>query len=107
MRNGAEVLRQLDALQRAGNGSASISGAAEEHEARLEAALASRGMQVSSGAYQSNGRRRGPGVPDDALEADIAARRRARQEKSAGFCPQCGGPVQKSDVFCPKCGAKL
>jgi predicted amidophosphoribosyltransferase len=36
----------------------------------------------------------------------LADRRRVRQEKAVGFCPQCGGPVQKSDRFCPKCGAK-
>ncbi len=35
----------------------------------------------------------------------IANRRRARSEKSSGFCPQCGKPIQKSDRFCPKCGA--
>jgi predicted amidophosphoribosyltransferase len=37
----------------------------------------------------------------------LAARRRARQDKSAGFCPQCGSPVQKSDLFCPRCGKAL
>jgi hypothetical protein len=45
--------------------------------------------------------------PDDSLEALLADRRRTRQEKSGGFCPQCGRSVQKSDRFCPKCGAKL
>ena len=45
--------------------------------------------------------------PDDELEALIATRRRARQEKSGGFCPQCGGAVVQSDRFCPKCGATL
>jgi hypothetical protein len=44
---------------------------------------------------------------DDDLETLIANRRRVRKEKSAGFCPQCGGPLQKSDRFCPKCGKKL
>jgi len=28
-------------------------------------------------------------------------------EKSGGFCPRCGKPVQKSDLFCPRCGATL
>ena len=45
--------------------------------------------------------------PDDELEALLANRRRERQEKSAGFCPQCGGALQQSDRFCPKCGASL
>jgi hypothetical protein len=44
---------------------------------------------------------------DDALEAAIADRRRARQKKSAGVCPGCGKPVRKSDRFCPKCGRAL
>ncbi|HWQ84225.1 MAG TPA: zinc ribbon domain-containing protein, partial [Anaerolineales bacterium] len=44
---------------------------------------------------------------DDSIEVALAQRRRQRQEKSAGFCPQCGGPVQKSDRFCPKCGTVL
>jgi ribosomal protein S27AE len=37
----------------------------------------------------------------------IASRRRERLEKAAGFCPQCGKPVQISDKFCPRCGASL
>ena len=45
--------------------------------------------------------------PDDDLEILLARRRRARQEKAAGFCPKCGSPVQKSDHFCPKCGARM
>ena len=44
---------------------------------------------------------------DDDLEAQIAARRRSKREKAAGFCPQCGRAVQKSDQFCPKCGERL
>lgn len=45
--------------------------------------------------------------PDDELEALIANRRRDRAEKAAGFCPQCGKPVQQSDRFCSKCGTPL
>ncbi len=45
--------------------------------------------------------------PDDDLEIMLANRRRVRQEKAGGFCPKCGGAVQKSDRFCPKCGAKI
>ena len=40
----------------------------------------------------------------DAVELAIAARRRARLEKSVGFCTNCGNPLQHSDVFCSKCG---
>jgi hypothetical protein len=41
---------------------------------------------------------------DDDLEILISTRRRSRLEKAAGFCPQCGNPVQKSDKFCYHCG---
>ena len=47
------------------------------------------------------------GEEDDDIETRIATRRRNRQDKSAGFCPQCGNPIQKSDRFCPKCGTGL
>jgi len=47
------------------------------------------------------------GSPDDELEALIANRRRERAEKAAGFCPQCGKPVQQSDRFCSRCGTPL
>jgi hypothetical protein len=41
---------------------------------------------------------------EDDLEKLIAARRRSHHEKTAGFCPQCGNPVQKSDKYCFHCG---
>jgi hypothetical protein len=44
---------------------------------------------------------------DEELERMIAARRRSHTEKSAGFCPKCGNPVQKSDKFCSRCGKTL
>lgn len=102
LRRGASVLRQLDAYQ--------IEGPAEDAEIRLEAAISARrgdsgGNAPQSKAAASNGNGRRAGIqPDDDLEALIASRRRERQEKAAGFCPQCGGPLQKSDLFCPKCG---
>lgn len=46
-------------------------------------------------------------LPTDDLEARIAAHRARRTGKSAGFCPQCGKPVQKSDRFCSRCGTTL
>ncbi len=45
-----------------------------------------------------------PMVDDEDIEELIAARRAARKEKSAGFCPNCGKPILKSDKFCPSCG---
>ena len=102
MQSGASVLRQLDALQ--------PEEKEEAAEVRLEAAIAARRADASRGPTgQPNGRKQMPAVvavPDDDLEILLANRRRVRQEKAAGFCSQCGGPVQKSDRFCPKCGAK-
>ncbi len=85
---GAEVLRRLDELQKA-----SPADAAED---RLEAAIAAR-----------RAARLGEVSPDDPVEAAIAARKRQRQEKAAGFCTQCGAPLQRSDKFCPRCGTAV
>jgi hypothetical protein len=100
LQRGADVLRRLDAQEaQAGAGSA---------EDRIEAAIAARRAVAASASVAPNGRKQAVVVtaPDDALEVMLADRRRVRQEKAAGFCSQCGGPVQKSDKFCPKCGAK-
>lgn len=100
LQRGAEVLRNLDALQ-----PQAVPSSAEE---RLETAIAARRLAVGAASTAPNGRKQAVAVasPDDALEAMLADRRRVRQEKATGFCPQCGSPVQKSDRFCPKCGAK-
>ena len=91
MQQAAHVLRQLDAL----NGDTP----ADSAEERLENAVAVRPVStVPSSQPKPNA------AEVDELEAQIAARRRSRQEKSAGFCPKCGKPVQKSDQFCSRCG---
>ncbi|MBC8507412.1 MAG: zinc ribbon domain-containing protein [Anaerolineales bacterium] len=82
VQRGAEVLRQLDEYQ--------DEPVSDSTSARLETAL-------NAGAVNQ----------DDDLETLIAARRREHQEKSSGFCPQCGGAVVQSDRFCPKCGNSL
>jgi hypothetical protein len=87
LEQGAGILRQIDALQDAGEESASppISGprtTPDEIEPK-------------------------PVDPNDELEILLANRRRSKQGKSAGFCPKCGVALQKSDQFCPKCGAGL
>jgi rubrerythrin len=99
LQRGADILRRLDAQEAQAD-----AGSAED---RIEAAIAAR-RAVAASAVAPNGRKQAVAVtaPDDALEAMLADRRRVRQEKAAGFCSQCGGPVQKSDQFCPKCGAK-
>jgi rubrerythrin len=106
LHKGAEVLRQIDQLQE--------ETSRGDAEARLEAAIAARRADASntlSPAARAEWTRAAISSeianPDDELEVLLAKRRRERQEKSAGFCSQCGGPVQKSDRFCPKCGATL
>ncbi len=108
---GSEILRQLDELA-----PEPTAGDAEE---RIEIAIAAQRADLSR-SYQSSQAANpaftagggaavvvaGNGFDDD-LEAQIAARRRAREEKASGFCPQCGGPVHKPDKFCPRCGATL
>ncbi len=86
LQRGATVLRQLDAFQQAQQ---------ENYGERLQAALESDPATPST-----------IGV-DDPVEALLAARRRSRESKAGGFCPQCGGAVTRSDRFCPKCGTAL
>ena len=90
VRHGAQVLRQLDELEAVSS--------TQDPEVRLEDAVAAR---------------RADGVPrvtrpgDEDLKNLLAARRRARQSKSAGFCPKCGKPAQTTDQFCSRCGSNL
>lgn len=110
MQRGAEVLRRLDVLE--------PSAQQQPIEERMEAAIAARrssptlaSVQAGNSGNGGNGSSFRAGsshmaVPDDELEVLLANRRRSRQDKAAGFCPKCGGPLQKSDRFCPKCGAK-
>jgi ribosomal protein S27AE len=101
LHKGANLLRQLDALQPDED--------AGDAEARLEATIAARRMTTGAVANGRAGSMAAPaalGAQDDEFEVLLANRRRMRQEKAAGFCPQCGQPVQTSDRFCPKCGAK-
>lgn len=87
LEQGGGILRQIDALQDAGEESASLPAS---------------GPRPTQDEIEPN-----PVDPNDELEIMLANRRRSRQEKSAGFCPKCGGTLQKSDQFCPKCGAGL
>ncbi len=87
MQEAAAILKRLDALK-----------LLTSHDP-LESLLKQRKAQRGALAH---------GDPDDAVEALLAARRRARSgQKAAGFCPQCGAPVLESDRFCPRCGAAL
>jgi len=85
LHQGAEVLRQIDAL----TSSTSPQSTAETGNPSAES--------VST-----------PGaLTDDELEDMLAKRRAIRKEKTAGFCPRCGKPVLLSDTFCPTCGHAL
>lgn len=93
LKAGVEVLKQLDALEPTGAASG------ESAEDRIEAAVAARRADARKLTNHAG--------ELDEIDLAINARRREKQEKSAGFCPKCGNAVQKSDVFCSRCGATL
>ena len=101
LHRGATVLKQLDSYE--------VRSPTDSAEIRLEEAIAMRRADAARIQVVNNGKSIRPlrQAPDDQIEAIIASRRRERNEKSAGFCPQCGRPVQQSDRFCPKCGETL
>ena len=117
LQSGIDILKKLDALDK--------TQADQAVEERLDEAIAARravapmaGANASDRAGANAGleaqnpsrradataRLRLPSGSADDLEALIAARRKARQEKTAGFCPKCGKPVMFSDRFCSNCG---
>ncbi len=117
LQNGIELLRKLDALdkdagdqaveERLEEAIAARRAAAPVHDAAgaSAAALAAGSAgQTASRRADATARLRIPSGSADDLEALIAARRKTRQEKTAGFCPQCGNPVMISDQFCSHCG---
>ncbi|MEN4040730.1 MAG: zinc ribbon domain-containing protein [Anaerolineaceae bacterium] len=87
LQSGADVYRQLEAL-----------GYKEDIPSNNGPA---------GGAARKNFGRPLMAQPNDELEEIIAAYRKERQEKSAGFCPSCGKPVRKSDKFCARCGTSI
>ncbi len=101
LQQGADVLRKLDEYDQV--------VPANDIEARIEQAIAER-RAINVGQVEAVPESVAPvlvGDADDEVEVQLANRRRTRQDKSAGFCPQCGRPIQKSDRFCPKCGYAL
>jgi hypothetical protein len=99
LKKGSDVLRRLEQFQ----GQKAAQSTRKTHD-RLESWVAQEASTDPAPAAANSSRR---DDPEDELEMLIASRRRNRQEKSAGFCPKCGGPLQMSDLFCPKCGEKL
>jgi len=94
LRHASDVLRQLDTLQ-------PQAAARVDAESRLEAVIAARRADA---AVENTVKQE---VTDEDIEELVAARRTARTEKAAGFCPKCGKPVLRSDRFCPACGKSI
>lgn len=102
LQHGAEVLQQLDALR---GGSQSPQGAEnriEEAVSKMRADAPGNPQAAPDNPQAAPGKR----PAEDELEILLAGRRRERQGKAGGFCPRCGGAIQKNDRFCPKCGMK-
>lgn len=97
LQKGAGILQKLDEL------SPSPESPSGSSNSRLEQAVA-RG-QADSAARTSAGK--SMRITDDEIESMLAARRKTRKTKSAGFCPRCGKPVLTTDLFCPNCGKAL
>jgi zinc-ribbon domain len=91
LQKGADILRKLDALQ-----PQPISD--EEVEARIERAAA---------AHRADAAVKTEPPSDDEIESMLAARRKERKGRSAGFCPKCGKAVLVTDQFCASCGKAL
>jgi hypothetical protein len=91
---GIGILKQLDGL----TSPASPARGEGTEESRLEQAAAA-GRTDASGKPER--------LTDDDIESMLAARRKARKTRSAGFCPRCGKPVLTTDLFCPNCGKAL
>ncbi len=89
MQKGAEAMRQIDEFKASGV-------TIPENEDQLEKAIAER--RIESAPTDDT-------VSDD-LESMIAARRKKRNKKSSGFCPNCGHPLLSGDKFCTSCGKK-
>jgi rubrerythrin len=97
LQKGADVLRRLDEMTIAAHPS-NGNGRGNSEEDRIEKAVAARRADASAEPAE---------VTDDDIESMIATRRKARTNKSAGFCPKCGKSVLVSDRFCPSCGKSL
>ncbi len=91
LQKGAAILRQLDDLQ-----PQPISD--DEIERRIERAAAARRADAAVKTEPPS---------DDEIESMLAARRKQRKGRSAGFCPKCGKAVLVSDQFCANCGKAL
>ncbi len=94
LEKGTQILKKLDGFPSSANGQ----GGSESAQAQLERAVAARRADAPAGQ---------PTLTDDEIESMLAARRKERRSKSAGFCPRCGKPILVSDRFCPNCGKAI
>ncbi|GIV63651.1 MAG: zinc-ribbon domain-containing protein [Chloroflexota bacterium] len=91
LKHGADILRQLDALQ-------PTNGRQKSAEERIEAAVAARRADAAAGRPVTM-------VAElDEVELAILERKRQQSVRPAGFCPKCGNPVTEVDRFCSRCG---
>ena len=90
LKKGADIMRKIDSFS-------PQAGSAQDTESRLEDAIAARRADRWSAGEPT----------DDDIESMIIARKKSRNDKSAGFCPSCGKPIMTSDRFCPSCGNSL
>jgi len=103
---GAIVLKKLDDVKP----DPSSTGTSTNEEKGQQSAQAR--LERAANARQADGSRKSPAdkskqITDDEIESMLAARRKERKTKSAGFCPQCGKPILASDLFCTHCGKSL
>jgi hypothetical protein len=83
IRKGADILRQLDEIQKT---------QIAHDEVPVKPVVVEMRLHVPS---------------DEDLEDLISMRRSKRQQKTAGFCPRCGKTIFKSDQYCSSCGQIL
>jgi hypothetical protein len=98
VRQGADVLRQLDDLQ-------AIDPKFQD-DRQLEQALAAP-VEVPPQIPSPEDSTADANSFDHDLENMVSARRQGRSVKAAGFCHKCGNPVHQLDRFCSRCGATV
>jgi rubrerythrin len=99
LQKGADILRKLDELTPASPSPTGKGARGEgDAESRIEKEVSARRADSPVKAAE---------LSDDDIESMLAARRKQRKEKSAGFCPKCGKSVLVTDRFCPTCGKSL
>ena len=93
LQRGAAILQKLDELSPSTAAGSNVSSDA--------------GARIERAAGEPGDAPEGEPLLDDKIESMLAARRAARRDKSAGFCPRCGKPVLTGDRFCSNCGKSL